>query len=132
MHTPTRTGNGNESLKYISSEGEYERLDLRLQCSMQEAIDHVDGAIRYCRENGKTRLLADIRETTGFPPPNIAERYYLIEKWASTAMGQVKMAMIGRREMIDEDKIGITMAKNRGFDAEIFSDEGQALKWLVG
>ncbi|MGZ8994591.1 MAG: hypothetical protein ACXW16_11300 [Burkholderiaceae bacterium] len=38
---------------------------------------------------------------TGFDPPSLSERYFLVEKWALTAGGALRVAMVLRPEMID-------------------------------
>ena len=115
--------------RYLTAEDGYSRLVLDLECTVDEAAEFVDEAINYCRENGERLLLADIFRVRGFAP-NVVKRLLIIERWAESAKGQVKMAMVATREMIDREKIGITMAQNRGFEPEIFDNEAEALRWL--
>ncbi len=39
--------------------------------------------------------------------------------------------MVAPARMITPDKIGITMAKNRGLPSDVVSNEGEAIAWLV-
>jgi hypothetical protein len=114
-----------------SKENGYLRLSMRLECTLAEAVDRIDSVIRYCRANGVTHLLVDIRELAGFPSPTVIERYSMNTRWAASAGGAVKMVMVAPAVIIDPEKIGVTVAKNRAFNAEIFADEQEALSWLL-
>lgn len=109
----------------------YSRLDLALECSFAEAVNRIDEAIRYCRETGESRLLVDIRQLTGFPTPGVLDRFHFAEVWSKTAQGRVRLAVISRPELIDREKIGVTMARNRGLAADVFEDETEGLNWLL-
>jgi len=98
--------------------------------TLKEAIDLVSAAIAYAREQGIHDLLVNISALTGFAPPSLAERYFLIEQWAAVADGKVRLAMAARAELIDPEKIGVLLALNRGLVSNIFVTEDEALTWL--
>ncbi|HKP69748.1 MAG TPA: hypothetical protein VJV05_10740 [Pyrinomonadaceae bacterium] len=100
------------------------------EASLEEAIDLVDEAIRYCRDNEVRGLLVDVRGLTGFPAPSVTDRFWLASKWAETSNGRVVVAMIQRPEMTMPDKIGVTFAINRGLVIDVFSEEDDAMLWL--
>lgn len=117
--------------EFASQEDGYLRLSMRLECSLAEAVDRVDSVIRYCREHDVKRLLVDIRKLTGFPSPTVIERYNMNARWAASAGSAVKMVMVAPAAIIDPEKIGVTVAQNRSFNAEIFASEQEALNWLL-
>lgn len=98
--------------------------------TLKEAIDLVSAAIAYAREQEISDLLVNISALTGFAPPSLAERYFLVEQWAFAAGGKVRLAMVARTELIDPEKIGVLIALNRGLATNIFVTEDEALDWL--
>jgi len=43
----------------------------------------------------------------------------------------VKVAMIGRPELMDTEKFEVTVASNRGLSGNVFDSEQEALAWLL-
>lgn len=76
-------------------------------------------------------LLVDITGMTGFPPPSTTERFVFATRWAATAGGKVIASFLSRPELIDPEKIGMTMANNRGLRANVFTEEFDAVAWLL-
>lgn len=99
--------------------------------SFQEALELLSEAVVYCRENGIQRLLIDTTKLTGFGAPGTVERFSLGERLARDARAAVKVAMVGRPEVLDPSRFGITVARNRGLFSSAFSSESEALKWLL-
>ena len=108
----------------------YARYAPVAELSLNQTIDLIDDAIRYCRENEVPGLLVDITRVTGFPSPSITDRFWFIRKWAETAGGKVVLAMVAPSHMVMPDKIGITFALNRGLRSDVFTDADEALRWL--
>jgi hypothetical protein len=100
--------------------------------SLDEAVDLVSMAIVYTRERGASELLANISGLIGFPPPSLGNRYLLIGKWAATAGGTVRLAVVARAEMIHRQKFGVAAAASLGLTGNIFETEAEALAWLNG
>ena len=96
-----------------------------------DAVDLIDAVIEYCRQKGIGKLFVDITQLTGFPPPSTVERFSFAKKWAETAGGALVMSMLAPTEMIDPDRIGITMAGNRGLVSNVSDNESEAIKWLL-
>ena len=69
---------------------------------------------------------------TGFEPPDVSERHKLATEWASVASGEVCVAVVAKREMIDPQKFGVFVATKRGLVADIFTSEEKARLWLEG
>jgi hypothetical protein len=74
--------------------------------------------------------LVDITNLTGFEPPDLALRYFIIHEWAQAAGRRVRVAIVARPEMIDHQKFGSIVAANIGFAADGFTTEEAALNWL--
>lgn len=98
--------------------------------TFQGLVEIIDAVLAYCVENGHANLLVDITEVTGFPPPSTAQRFDFATKWAATAGGLVAVAMVAPPQMIDPDRIGVTMSNNRGLKSEVFTEFSDALEWL--
>ena len=98
--------------------------------SLNEAALIVTGAIEYSRNTGLKELLVNLSGLTGFRLPSVGERYFFVEQWAATARGQIRFALVAPAELIDRNKFGTLVAKNRGFDADIFASEADASRWL--
>jgi hypothetical protein len=97
---------------------------------LHEAIRLVTEAIALTRERKIPRLLVNITGLTGFPSPNLADRYFILREWADAAKGSLRLALVARPEMIDPEKFGVTVAGNAGLTAEVFTSESEALIWL--
>ena len=101
-----------------------------LETTLEEGIDLIDRAISYCRDNDIGCLLLDIRGLTGFPSPSVTDRFWLASQWAETARGRVVVSILAPAEMCLPDKIGITVATNRGLLCDVFEKEDEAVNWL--
>lgn len=116
-----------DNFEFVAGRGFYRPVG---SVTLKEAIDLVSAAIAFVREQGIDELLVNISALTGFAPPTLAERYFLIEEWAAASGGKVRLAMVARAELIDPDKIGVLAAINRGLVSNIFVTEDEALTWL--
>ena len=76
------------------------------------------------------KLLIDTTELTGIATPTLATRYYFIHEWADAAGLFVQLAIVARPEIIDTQKFGVTVAQNRGFNANVFVTREAAHAWL--
>ena len=101
-----------------------------LETTLEEGIDLVDEAIRYCRDNEIGCLLLDIRGLTGFASPSVTDRFWFASRWAETSRGRVIMSILAPAELCLPDKIGVTVAMNRGLLCDVFEDEVEAVTWL--
>lgn len=98
--------------------------------TFEQALELVANAMVYARERGLIDLLADTTGLTGYPSPSTFARYSLAVRWAETAGGALRVAMVVRAENMDPQKIGVLMAQNRGVNGDVFLDEASALEWL--
>src|SRR5262245_48851768 len=91
--------------------------------TLDQGGELITAAIVYCRENRIANLLVNITALTGFAPPQTLDRYRLMEKFAFAAQGKVRAVMVAPPEMIDPHRFGITVARNRGLDSNVFTNE---------
>lgn len=109
---------------------EYAIFRLTGRVSLERAVELVTAAIAFARSVCIRKLLVDVSNLTGFEPPGVTMRYLFIHDWARAAVGSVCVALVARSEMIDTQKFGTTVAANRGFTADAFTTEEDALIWL--
>jgi hypothetical protein len=99
--------------------------------SLDEAVNLIDGALLVARQEGVKKFLVDTRALRGFDTPDLAERYWFSKKWAETIRGAVRVAVVARPELIDRDKFGVMVARNRGAVIDVFESETKAAAWLA-
>ena len=92
----------------------------------------IDAALRVARTRGLREVVVNVTGLTGFASPSVGTRYAFIKQWARTARGRVRLALVARPEHIDPEKFGVTVAANRGWDADVFVTEADAIGWLDG
>ena len=98
--------------------------------TLDEAIELVDQTIAYVRDQRIPKLLLNAKALIGFPPPALPTRYFAARRFAATGQNLVQFAMVIRAEMIDPEKFGVMVARNSGLNADVFSEEKEALEWL--
>jgi hypothetical protein len=100
--------------------------------SFEQAVDMVAAAMEHARALNLTELLVNTHQLTGFTSPSVFARYALAVKWAQSAAGSLKVALVVRPELMDPQKIAVLMAQNRGVAGDAFLTEVEALAWLDG
>jgi hypothetical protein len=98
--------------------------------SFDDAVARVRAAIAAVRSSIVRDLLVDTTALTGFPSPDTFQRFLAAVAWSDEARGGLRLAMVGRAEMIDPNKFGVTVAANRGLESNIFTTEVEARAWL--
>jgi hypothetical protein len=112
---------------------EYVELGCSGAYSRSEALRVGDQAYREAATAGRRNVLVDVRGVTG-RVPTIFERFDIGVHLAERHFEQqprVRLAMLGSEPMIHPDRFGEIVARNRGADARVFTDEAEALKWLL-
>jgi len=117
--------------EFLSLEGNYASYRLSGRFTFDQTVALIDEALIFCCDNGIHNLLVDITAVTGFPPPTTIQRFTFATRWAKTAGGRVTLSMLAPSEMIDPDRIGVTMANNRGLQSNVFTAEPDAVSWLL-
>jgi CheY-like chemotaxis protein len=97
--------------------------------SFQEATALVSTALAVCHESGVQKLIFDATGLTGFGVPSTMQRFNFAERLARDANGIV-VAIVAPQQMIDPQRFGTTVARNRGAVVDIFSSESDARNWL--
>ena len=100
------------------------------ELSFHGAVGVVAEAISEASKHGIKRLLVDTVNLRGFPHPTTAERFYMSETWASKSAG-LRLAVVARPDLIDPERFGVMVARNRGLFTSVFSSEAEAVEWLV-
>lgn len=95
-------------------------------------IDDLLAGLAWCRDHGVPRLLADVRGVRRFEALDTTTRFQLGKRAAELASGKVRVAMVLTPEQIDPERFGESVARNRGLDVDLFTNEVEALGWLVG
>ena len=110
--------------------GEVAVLRVGADLGLPECVQQVKDAILQARHAGVAALLVDVT-AVGFGPPSIAERHGLVSEWAMAGRSAVRVALVVRPEFIDPQQFGAAVARSRGLDFKVFSDDGQALAWVT-
>ena len=101
------------------------------EVSLTEAVEMVTGAIAYCRARDIAKLLVNISRLTGYSPPTLHDRYWMVQDWSAAAQGAVVVAMVARAEHIHPEKFGVRAAVDAGMAADVFTTQREALEWLL-
>lgn len=99
--------------------------------SLEQAANAVMRALIAARDRGIKRLLVDARELTGFPSPSVADRYFIVQRWATEVGKQVELSLILEQHILDPDRFGMMVATNLGMRADAFNSPAEALAWLL-
>lgn len=102
--------------------------------SRPEALRLGEMAYREAALVGRDSVLVDVRRVTG-RVPGIFDRFELgtrIAKHYRETDPRVRLALLGDEPMIHPERFGELVARNRGADARVFTDEDAALAWIRG
>jgi len=111
---------------------------LRLACSgtfsQESTLDAYERAFTLAAEAGRPAVLVDIRAVTG-REPTLAERYQqamCVADAQAATRPRIRFALLGHEPMIHRERFGEIVARTRGVDGRVFTDETLALDWLLG
>jgi hypothetical protein len=102
--------------------------------SRPEALRLGEMAYREAALAGRECLLIDVRQVTG-RVPGIFDRFELgtrIARHYRDSEPRVRLALLGHEPMIHPERFGELVARNRGADARVFTDQDAALAWIRG
>jgi hypothetical protein len=119
------------SPEYLEIKKDYARFRPEGEVSLDKAVALIGEAIRFCHDEEIRRLLVDTTQLTGFPPPTIAERYWMAQQWALQARAKVAVGMVVPSEVIDPGRFEVIAAENAGQTANVFTSEAEAMEWLL-
>jgi len=99
--------------------------------SFDEVADLLSQAVIQCRKQRIGKLLFDSTRAPSFQPPGISKEFNLATRIAGDSASLVKIAHVGNRKWVRFGKFSVTVAKNRGLNAENFPTASTALEWLL-
>lgn len=100
--------------------------------SRAEALRVGEEAYREAAGANRSAVLIDVREIKG-RVPTILDRFEMgvrIARHYLESDPRIRIAVLGHEPMIHPDRFGELVARNRGADARVFTDEAQARGWL--
>lgn len=110
---------------------------VRVECVGEFALEPFSEAFErifaLAAEADRAAVLVDVRKVAG--EPTMAERYTLAVRVAdlqSARLPRIRLALLGYEPLIHPERFGEIIASNRGAVARAFTDEAQALEWLLG
>jgi hypothetical protein len=109
----------------------YSAYTPRGEHTVSEATDRICAAILHSRQNAIARLCVDIRNMVNLPIPTLTERFQIGTRFAAAAGNAVRMVMICDPMYIDRDYFGILVAQNRGMEVNVFTNNEDAVLWLL-
>ena len=101
------------------------------QVTFEEAVHLIATAIEYARDRKVKLLFVDSTKLIGFASPGTWDRFWMGVQLAASGHSVVKLALMARPELIDPQHFGVTVARNRGLLADVFTTERDALTWLL-
>ena len=82
---------------------------------------------------GRGAVLIDVRRIAG-PPPTVLERVngaLVVVRLQESQRPKVRLAVLGKEPIIHPERLGEIVAAARGAVARVFTDEAEALDWLI-
>jgi hypothetical protein len=82
---------------------------------------------------GRDALIVDLRAMAG-PVPTMSDRYehgVHVADLQARHKPRIRLAVLGYEPYIHPQRFGEIVAANRGAVARVFTDEAEALKWLL-
>ena len=107
------------------------RFDGQGECSLATAVEAIRVAVAWCREQGIDRLLFDGKGLVGVQVPTLVDRFLMVEEWAESAQGMVRLVLVVRPEYIHPEKFGVKVAADFGLTANVYSSDIAAMAWLT-
>ena len=102
--------------------------------SRVEALRIGQEAYAEAARSNRGALLIDVRGVAG-RVPTILDRFEFGARIAKHYLEfdpRIRLAVLGHEPMIHPERFGELVARNRGADARVFTDEALALEWLLG
>jgi hypothetical protein len=113
---------------------DYLRVEIAGDFSHEVMLPLCDRFFAEAAAAGRNAVLVDARGISG-RQPMMAERYELAVRIAELQARyepRIRVALLGSQTLIDPERFGEIVARNRGADARAFTEEAPALGWLLG
>lgn len=98
--------------------------------SFDQAVALVRQGIAAARRHRVRELVVNTTELSGFPSPDVFDRFLAAVDWAAEAAPGLHLAVVACPEMIHPQKFGVLVAANRGLASNVFPTEVEARAWL--
>ena len=92
-------------------------------------LEHLRAVMEECQRRGFTKVLFDTTRESG--DMSFLSRFYLGDEAGTFWDRAITIAVFALEEQIDRDRFAVKVAQNRGILASIFSDENEAVQWLL-
>jgi len=97
----------------------------------KELLELFDQAMEFAADNGLQAVLVDISDVEG--GPDMAERFEVGVHFADIQLSKetiVALAVIGKKPMVDPERLSETVALDRCAVGKVFTDMDKAISWL--
>jgi hypothetical protein len=111
---------------------EYAYVGCRGTFESDAMLEVWEKAFQFAAAEGRKAVLVDMRDLTGGPPTTI-DRYDQGARVADLQRGcgaGIAIACLGHEPMIDPDRLGEIVARNRGAFGRAFTDFDEAVDWI--
>jgi hypothetical protein len=122
------------SLK-VDSDGDFLRCQGSGEFSIKEACSWFHDIIAAAIQHGATKVLVDCLQIVG--NPTTVDRYEFAECLAREVVGYInernefpRLAIVGKEPLLDPNRFGELVARNRGVKVKVVERMEDALKWL--
>ena len=117
----------------ITVKDDFLLISVRGNYSLSNANNLFKLAIDNSLSHNKSKILIDITDITGSIP--FFNRFLFSEVlWnyiRKHALGKVnRIAVVGKEPIVDKEKFGEIVAKNRGVNVRVFTDRSKASNWI--
>ncbi len=117
-------------LPYFQNVGDHAEFRPVGHVTLGQAVEMVRLSIELAKKERMAKLLAVLTHLDGFPSPSLAQRFFIVSEWADTSLGRVRLALVLQPWLIDPEKFGVLVGRNRGFIGDVFTSEEEAMHWL--
>ena len=95
------------------------------------AVDVLVRCVKHAADAGLRRVLIDGTAIEGLQAPDAFVRFRLGERVAAVSGAGMWCAVVVQPELIDREKLGVLVARNRGFYCDVFASSAEAEAWLA-
>ncbi len=117
---------------HIENHDDYDQFIGRGAFELDAFLKFLDDVLLRAKELDAVRVMVDIRELEG--RMSTFERFQVGERFArqqSTLAHEVQVVVVGAEPLDAKGRFGETVARNRGANGRVFTDEEEALRWLL-
>lgn len=118
----------------VNSDQHYLLVTIEGWYSLSNALAFFKYALDQTLIHEKRSLLIDVNKLEGTIP--LTDRFIFSETlsgyFIQKAVGKInRVAVVGKEPIVDPERFGETVARNRGLNVYVFTDSQQAVQWLT-